>query len=148
MSDRYKILAQSSLNQVDPGPGLTKLYSVPVASGTTVGTVTGVAPLSTSIHVQTMVTSLIVCNTSAVDGSFSIQIIGWDPEESVATDSSYLFKDAPLIQATTKALSLGLVLSPGEELKTAIGVVVSPSHFECDFTLMGIEVVSGGGPNG
>ena len=147
MSDRYKILAQSSLNQVDPGPGLTKLYSVPVASGTTVGTVTGVAPLATSIHVQTMVTSLIVCNVSAVNGSFDIQIIGWDPgaDPPAATTSSYLFKDAPLAQATTKALSLGLVLSPGEELKTAIEVVGS---LECDFTLMGIEVVSGGGPNG
>ena len=149
MSDRYKILAQQSRAATENGgdPQLVELYSVPVPAATTVGATNEieVAPESTSIHVQTLVTSIVVCNTAAATaGTFDLQLAA-APIDADPAVTSWLFKLNPLNANATKALSLGLVMSPGDKLYTDIP---STSGFTCDFSLMGIEIVSGGGPNG
>jgi len=133
MADRYKILGQDNLT---PADGLTELYSVPVAAAVTVGGAE-VAPKVTSVLVQALVTSIIVCNTDATAGSFDIQL-----EAAAATSSdTYLFKVNSLSKNNTKVLSLGLTLSPGDKIRG------NCTTGDCDFTVMGIEITSGGGPD-
>lgn len=136
MADRYKILGQVG---IAAGGGLTVLYTVPVAAATTVASgVVEVSPKAVSIQVQTLVTSIIVCNTDATpSGTFDIQL-----ESAAATTAdTYLFKNTAVASDSTKVLSLGLTLSAGDIIR---GNAVTADY---DFTVMGIEITSGGGPD-
>jgi len=131
MTDRYKILGQESIDKTDSAD----LYEVPSAAAVSVGTVE-VSPKSASLHVRTLVTSIIVCNTDGVAGSITIKLV------SAASKETHLLKGNSIPGNGTKTLSLGLVLSSGEK-------ITGSSHdADYDFTVMGVEILSGGGPSG
>ena len=138
MADRYRILGQ--LGQVAAASAAT-LYTVPVPAAVTVGTgptEVEVAPKVVSIHFQTLVTSIIVCNMDAsVVAKFSITIS--DASDPVVTTN--LFLNTELAIGNTSVCALGLTLSAGDSLK------VSCSGADCDFTAVGIETTTGRGPN-
>lgn len=134
MSDRYKILGQKDISA---GAILTELYSVPVAAATAVASDTvEVSPKASSLLVQALVTSIVVCNTDADDGTFDIQL-----ECASTTDTSYLFKSNPLGKNNTKVLGLCLTLSPGDKISATCATN------DCAFTVMGIEITGGRGPD-
>ena len=133
MADRYRILGQ--LKQVASVTAGT-LYTVPVPAAVTVGEV-GVAPEVVSIHFQTLVTSIIVCNVGASEAKFSITLSG--TSDPVVTTN--LFLNTVLSIENTSVCVLGLTLSAGDSLK------VSCSEADCDFTALGIETTTGRGPN-
>ena len=136
MADRYKILG---LNSISAGASLAELYSVPEAAAKTVASAAvEVSPKAVSILVQALVVSIIVCNKDATAaGTFEIQL------EAAADDTAdtYLFKANPLAEASTKVLSLALTLSPGDKISGTCAAV------DCDFTVMGIEITGGRGPD-
>ena len=132
MPDRYRILGQVSIEPTDE----IALYAVPVAESTSVGVVE-VSPKSSSLHVRTLITSIIVCNTDSASGNFSIRLFSAD-----SLTFTYLLKGSSVAIDGTKVLSLGLVLGAGEQIKC------SCASADYDFSVMGIEILSGGGPSG
>tara|TARA_R110002020_G_scaffold312330_1_gene527817 strand:- start:142 stop:540 length:399 start_codon:yes stop_codon:yes gene_type:complete len=132
MSDRYAILGQKSLAAAASGD----LYEVPVAAEKTAGSV-DVSPKAASSLTQALVTSIVVCNTDATNGAFTISVVKFDP-----TTTTVLFKGTTLSSGDTHVLTLNLTLSPGDKITVAAATSVQ------DFTAFGVEMITGVGPRG
>ena len=142
MSDIYII------KQVTTSPSDTwglKIYEVPSAASTDVGAVE-VAPKVTSTLVQTLATSLIVCNVDRTASGYSAGeiwlyfISGDTPAVTTA-----LFWEVAMAARETRVFNLGIPMSVGEKLwvKSRTGVAT----VQYDWTLTGIETTTGGGPS-
>ena len=128
MPDRY-LMKQISSDSSDTY-GLS-LYRVPLADSTEVGDV-DVAPKATSQVVQSVVSSLIVCNTDNLSGTISVATIG-----SLTTS---IFYKVSMDARETKVFNVGVTLSAGDYFWIA-------STRGYDWSLMGIETTEGTGPD-
>lgn len=145
MGDRYKILGQ--LKQ-SVGAAAADLYSVPVAAATTAGGAE-VSPKATATLVQSLVTSIIVCNVGSTGATFDIEMkrnanasgVPQYPPEYDANYTTFLFDDQVLADDNTKIIDLGLTLSPGDK------ITVDCAGADCHFTATGIEITTGRGPD-
>ena len=126
--DNYKILGRGRPADANA----LEIYECPVRSEVVVGTVDAVNPSAAVRNTQTMVTSIIVCNTGATT-DFSITLL--DDTTQTSTVDYALFWDTAIAANTTIALSLGLTLAAGNIIE-----VISPTAFTITFTAMGIEI--------
>ena len=135
MAEAYKILAQLPISSYNAS--YDDLYDVPLPAATTVGSVE-VEPKASSVLVETLVTSLVVCNRSA-----AVQLV---KARLVSSDStvSQLEWFSSVAVGGTNIKNLGLVLTPGDKLTV---LVFSFGSILTDFTLFGVETTSGSGPN-
>ena len=134
MSDRY-ITKQKT-------PAATtreELYKVELPATTTVGGV-DTSGLSASVHVQTVITGLVICEASG--NSITYQVDVETLEASAPGTITYIVKDKTLGASGTDILHFGGVLAPD----TAVNVY--SSRADTDFTLFGIETRTEGGPSG
>ena len=126
--DIYKILAQ-----VYPAdnPDETVAYTVPVPAEESVGSV-DVVPRAVFQVPQTLVTSIVVCNRDSSSHDFTIRL----KETSGVGDNNkeLLFSEASLPATSTRILSLGLMLSSGNQIK-----VKTSSASTISFNLFGVE---------
>ena len=150
--DRYKVLGQLA----NPtGAVSTVLYTVLVPASVSVGGIE-VAPKATSIHVQSLVTGLMVCENAggAAAGvtTFDMKlitaagpsttyvvrtrVIGTVADPSGVTAA---YPNVPLV--CENFFQLGMTLSPGDALW------VEATSDTVHYTLFGIEVTSGRGPD-
>ena len=132
MPDRYKILG--NLNLAAGGSG--DLYTVPTPAKTDVNTATDVSPKSVSVNVQTLLTTIVVCEdkSSAGSGTFDITVT---PSGDPACN---LFFKNVIAASNTKVLTLNLTLSAGDKVSClATGT-------DCSFTAFGVEMITGSGP--
>ena len=131
--ERYKILGQ--VNVADDAVFET-LYTCPVRAETTYtvsGGTTSVTPSAVDVNTQTLVTSIIACNTTALADTFSIRLL---PTSGTTPGDEHLLFDIAAIGASeTHVLSLGLTLSAGNTLEVTCATSDSIS-----FTATGIEV--------
>jgi hypothetical protein len=137
MPDRYKILG--NLDLAEGGVDTGDLYTVPTPAKTDVNTATDVSPKAVSVNVQTLLTTIVVCedkpSTSA--SSFTITV-------TPSGGSAYnLFFNNAIASRNTKVLTLNLTLSAGDKVSCTVGV---PSGSECSFTAFGVEMITGSGP--
>jgi hypothetical protein len=137
MSDRYKILGNLDLAQAGVDTG--DLYTVPTPAKTDVNTATDVSPKAVSVNVQTLLTTIVVCEdkSSGVAGAFNITVT---PRGGSAYN---LFHKNAIAANNTKVLTLNLTLSAGDKVSCEVGV---PSGSECSFTAFGVEMITGSGP--
>ena len=94
------------------------------------------APKAVSQIPQTLITSIIVCDTDSTNRTFDIvlqPVLPVDPTD--VEDYQYLVKSRPLAANETKILSLGLTLGPGNILRVSASAADVVA-----FTVMGIEV--------
>ena len=127
MANRFKVLGQVT------GTGSeAPLYTVPSPDSTTPKT--GLAKAST-IPVQTLVTSLIVCNRVATVYKFTVRL---KEDKDVGDDNKeYIFYQTEVGGNRSAVLSLGLTL-PGEaQIKVKVDTA-TPGNLS--FTLMGMEI--------
>ena len=131
MANRFKVLGQVT------GTGSEEpLYTVPSPDSTTPKT--GLAKAST-IPVQTLVTSLIVCNLASTVYKFTVRLkedkdVG---DTSSAYNYQYIFYQTEVGGNRSAVLSLGLTL-PGEaQIKVKVDTA-TPGNLS--FTLMGMEI--------
>ena len=140
MADTFKILSQTMPDDTSE----TLAYTVPsqelgeVTSSAASGAYTvSYEPKAVSRNVQTIVTSIIICNHHSGALTYSIRL-----KEAAASggdyadnDKEWLFKTTAITNANTQILSLGLGLSGGNLIK-----VQSSLADKLSFTIMGIEV--------
>ena len=112
------------------------LYTVPSPDSTTPKT--GLAKAST-IPVQTLVTSLIVCNLASTVYKFTVRLkedkdVG---DTSSAYNYQYIFYQTEVGGNRSAVLSLGLTLPSEAQIKVKVDTA-TPANLS--FTLMGIEV--------
>ena len=148
MADRYKVLNLLKL-RVPVTQRLTgTLYEVPVAAATQVGGGLGPipSPKAVSSLYQTLLTNIVVCDSSGGSGvatTFDITLLATDSSgDSIMT---YLFRITELKANNTQVLTLNATLSPADKL---VATIASTTSSEVDFTVFGIEMITGSGPNG
>lgn len=128
--DAFKIL-----NQIAPADtSATTLYTCPLRTGTTFdsGNI-DVNPNIAGRNIQTIVTSIIVCNSDAGAKTFTMILL---PESTTTPAIEHrLFFQNSVGAGETKVLSLGLTLSSDNTIQ----VVVETAN-TLSFTAMGIEV--------
>ena len=131
MADVYK-----TLGQVVGTTGWTNLYFIEYPAAVTVGGA-DVAPRAVFSSTQTLVTSIIVCNTGGSAQTFSISLEGTTDGEDPLTPAAInmLFSGAAVAIGETHVLSLGLTLSAGDYLKVSANAGTAVT-----FTAMGIEI--------
>ena len=134
MPDVYKTLGQI----VAAGSSAwTTLYTVPYPAAVTRGTAE-VTPRAAVDSIQTLVTSIIVCNTDGSGQTFGISLEGTaadadPPDPGDPGTVNLLFSGAAIATKETLVLSLGLTLAPGDYVKA------NASDAGVVFTAMGIE---------
>jgi len=125
--DVYKILGQVWWE----GSSEMVAYTVPVPEAESVGTV-DLAPRAVFQVPQTLVTSIVVCNQDSSSHEFTIRL---KESSGVADDEQeILFFESSLSAKSTKILSLGLMLSSGNQIKVKASSVAKVS-----FNLFGVE---------
>ena len=146
MADRYKVLNLLKL-RVPPTQLLTDiLYEVPAAALTQVGGGLGpvTSPKAVSSLYQTLLTNIVVCDSSGVAGvatTFDITLLSTNSSGDATT--TYLFRVTELKANNTQVLTLNATLSAGDKLVATIPTTVGA---EVDFTVFGIEMITGSGP--
>ena len=127
MANRFKVLGQVT------GTGSEEpLYTVPSPDSTTPKT--GLAKAST-IPVQTLVTSLIVCNLASTVYKFTVRLK--EDKDVDDDDKEYIFYQTEVGGNRSAVLSLGLTL-PGEaQIKVKVDTATPE---KLSFTLMGMEI--------
>jgi hypothetical protein len=135
MSDRYAILGML----VDTGD----LYQVPIPAATTVASSAAsdpeVSPRAVSVQRQTLLTSVVVCETNNAGASFSLFVVKY--EDGSGDPVSQLFDLLPLTAKQTHVITLNLTLSPGDK------VTFTKASGAIDITAFGVEMTTGRGPN-
>ena len=131
MSDRYAILGILSATG--------DLYQVPLASATTVGD-PEVSPKAASSLTQTLLTSVIVCETGGAGASFSFSVVQYVDGDGDPT--SELFNAYPVASGGTEIITLNLTLSPGDKLS------FTKDSGALNATAFGVEMITGIGPRG
>jgi hypothetical protein len=133
VSDVYKILGQ----ETNAGT-YSDIYTVPFPDRNLIGGIE-VGPRAIANTVQSLVSTIIVCNISAsATPNFSIRVQSAADVAAlppVNSDSQNIFKDVTMLANTTRILKLGLTLSPGDRIMVKASVAGQIS-----FTVMGIEV--------
>ena len=128
MADVYKILGQVWWE----GSAEMVAYTVPVPAEESVGSV-DVVPRAVFQVPQTLVTSIVVCNQDSSSCDFTIRL---KEGAAVADDEKeLLFFEASLPATSTRILSLGLMLSSGNQIKVKASAVEKIS-----FYLFGVEI--------
>ncbi len=145
MADRYGPLSQTSITA---SGGYDVCYTVPTPTvgGLTVGTI-AIAPLATSIHVQTMVTGIQICNTDSTAGTFSMRLVTYRNGSAVTTQLKVLY---PYGANQDMTLRMGVLLTSGLDASTPpvqFGDVISVDTVTgaLDVTIFGIEMTVGMG---
>lgn len=95
MSTTYRVLAQSAPAATTP----VTIYTAPVA-------------------VQTIVSSLIVCNRSPKEASFRVWVA---PGGAVTADSQYIYYDVPIPGNDTFIATIGITLTQGDQIRVYSG---------------------------
>tara|TARA_R110002020_G_scaffold70640_1_gene183267 strand:+ start:1370 stop:1855 length:486 start_codon:yes stop_codon:yes gene_type:complete len=157
--DRFKSLICGRINTYDAGGGTESLlYEVPEAASTAVGGVT-TSPKAVSSHVQTIVTSITICNEkSAIDTSsfayittpgfaeFDIKTTTDLP--SSGSPAALIANDVRLYASETYSFDSPIFLYPGDELEVVVkNVTVSANAVDVSVLVSGIEVFYGYGPS-
>lgn len=102
-----------TLGQVNPASSAqTVLYTVPAGT-------------------RTVVSSIVVCNQGATDGTFRIAV---RPNGAAVAKQHYVYYDYPLGAKDTKVASLGMTLDPG----TVVSVFANSADHS--FSAFGSEV--------
>ena len=127
MANRFKVLGQLTGTGSD-----VALYTVPSPASSTPAT--GLTKASI-VPVQTLVTSLIVCNTNTSEYKFTVRLkedkdSGDDPKE-------FLFYQTVVGGFSSLTISMGLTLPSEAQIKVKVDTA-TPANVS--FTLMGIEV--------
>ena len=116
------------------------LYQVPLPSAKTAGD-PEVSPLAVSSLTQTLLTSVVICETGepAADGSFSLTVTKYvDGEDDPV---STLLNALSLAGEDTKVVTLNLTLAPGDKITGTLTGTLNATAF-------GIEMITGSGPRG
>ena len=146
--ESFKILGQAASN----GTNEIELYSVPVTSASSAGS-SITYTRAYDPPVQTLVTSIIICNTSAASGHEDFSLMLYDSssgeDRSSTSVKNYLLRNISVNHQETKVLSLGLTLSArtnsstpssatkGDVLKFTLG---TGSSTNVAVTAMGVEI--------
>ncbi len=134
--DRFKT-PSISLATGSAGTTSDTLYTVPVAAEKTAGS-PQVSPKASSIHVQSVLTTIIVCNDSGADSTLYTITLTDASNSNLVT---FLAFDTVLVKDKIEVLDLRLTLSAGDIIK------VGCSGQICDITANVIETVTGSGPD-
>lgn len=141
--DSYEVLKNQAVTAgVSP---VDVTYQVPPPSKTQVGGASGPVPsaLAASIHTQSLVTKLFVCNldvTNAAD--IDVKVSNFDAITPVVT---YLYSGLRLYPKNTLELTLNLTLKASDEATISVTQVGSTTPI-VDVTLFGIAMTTGVGP--
>jgi len=127
--DSYGILYQGVPS------GATLIYTVPERTATSYtlsGETVEVEPSAVVQNVQTMVTQMILCETTDVQDTIDIYLV---PDSSTAAGAgNQVFKDLTVAASSTVQLKLNWTLGAGETIR------VESANGDITVTLLGIEV--------
>ena len=143
MADLYKVLNLVKLT-VSPDVKTATLYTVPPAAETQVGGGSGPVPSPKAVSSvrQTLLTNIVVCDADATGNAATFDITLLSTNSSGDATTTYLFRNSPLTLKTTQILTLNATLSAGDTLVATIATAGA----EVDFTVFGIEMITGSGP--
>jgi hypothetical protein len=114
------------------------LYQVPLPSAKTAGD-PEVSPLAVSSLTQTLLTSVVICDTEAAGGTFSLTVTKY--EDGIGDPVSTLLNALSLDAKDTKVVTLNLTLAPGDKITGTLSADLNATAF-------GIEMITGSGPRG
>lgn len=121
------------LNTSSPITSLSAIYTVPVASATTLGSVE-VSPKAASSVSKSCVSSLVISGPNGTAGTVRVALTSAD------SDVTYLLWKYAVPSQGTKICDFGLVLSPGDSISCG-------GSTNYAWTLSSIETTEGSGPN-
>mgnify|MGYP003678471802 FL=1 len=142
--DVYKVLKNESFTI--SGTPHTVTYQVPPTASTQVGGGAGpvVSPLSASVNIQTLVTSVFVCNVDAESpADFSLAVSNYDSVSPIVTT---LYNDVRIYGGQSAEFDLNLTLKSLDEL-IFTGTQYSSVTPSIHVTIFGIEITTGNGPH-
>lgn len=141
------ILSQVKLEVESPdlSSPWTTIYTVPVASALSVGSVS-VSPKASSQLFESVVTKIVVCNRSSTIQTWWLLRL---TSGVVGSSPFYLVRFKNLPVGVTDVASYNLALSSGDKLEVqALTPFASLVPIDVDVTVFGMEMVSGSGPSG
>jgi hypothetical protein len=154
--DRFKSLICGRINTHDAGGGTESLsYAVPEPDSTSVGGII-TSPKAVSSHVQTIVTSITVCNEkSAIDTSYAYITVPGFADFRIKTTTSLpsvgaarIANDVRLFASETYSSDSPIFLYPGDTIELEVDNVTTLANaVDVSILVSGVEVFYGYGPS-
>jgi len=136
MSDKYKILSQTQINNT----GLSTIYTVPVPAETSYGSVV-VSPKAVSEDVQTLLTTLVFSFLESASSDYLIGDMQLSNSGAAAVD---LLHELTFYPKQNSVIDINMTLPPGSSLIFNSRIRTGGTLF---ITAFGIELSNGYGPS-
>jgi len=133
--DKYKILGREYLTTSATG---SVIYKVPLPTDFDAP---GTEPRTDATVLYTIISSLVVCNQSSSDGTFSVAVR--DDDSTGVASVDYVFNETPISANNTMIINPGITLPAepkGTNLSDGADVTVYAIAGNISFHLYGVEV--------